>query len=78
MQGIERHSQFGARTAFGAVTTREATVQGHTGMNSEFHCGGRYLQAGLAIAGDPRVHKQIEIGEAFMDRYRDVFAVLAK
>ena len=27
---------------------------------------------------DPRIHKQIEIGEAFMDRYRDVFAVLAK
>jgi len=27
---------------------------------------------------DPRVQKQVEIGEAFMDRYRDVFAVLAK
>lgn len=27
---------------------------------------------------DPRVQKQVESGEAFMDRYRDVFAVLAK
>lgn len=27
---------------------------------------------------DPRIQKQIETGEAFMDRYRDVFAVLAK
>jgi putative addiction module antidote len=27
---------------------------------------------------DPRVQKQIENGEAFMDRYRDVFAALAK
>jgi putative addiction module antidote len=27
---------------------------------------------------DPRVQKQVEIGEAFMERYRDVFAVLAK
>ena len=27
---------------------------------------------------DPRVQTQIEIGEAFMDRYRDVFAALAK
>jgi putative addiction module antidote len=27
---------------------------------------------------DPRVQKQVEIGETFMERYRDVFAVLAK
>ena len=27
---------------------------------------------------DPRVQKQVEAGEAFMDRYRDVFAALAK
>ncbi|MBS0472465.1 MAG: AbrB/MazE/SpoVT family DNA-binding domain-containing protein [Proteobacteria bacterium] len=27
---------------------------------------------------DPRVQEQIEIGEDFMERYRDVFAVLAK
>ena len=27
---------------------------------------------------DPRVREQIEVGEAFMDRYRDVFAALAK
>jgi putative addiction module antidote len=27
---------------------------------------------------DPRVKKQVESGEAFMDRYRDVFAALAK
>jgi hypothetical protein len=27
---------------------------------------------------DPNVKKQIESGEAFMDRYRDVFAALAK
>lgn len=27
---------------------------------------------------DPRVQKQVEMGEAFIDRYRDVFAVLAK
>lgn len=27
---------------------------------------------------DPRVHEQIEIGETFMEQYRDVFAVLAK
>ena len=27
---------------------------------------------------DPRVQKQVEAGEDFMDRYRDVFAVLAK
>lgn len=27
---------------------------------------------------DPRVQKQVEAGEAFMERYRDVFAVLAK
>jgi len=27
---------------------------------------------------DPRVQMQVEAGEAFMDRYRDVFAALAK
>lgn len=27
---------------------------------------------------DPQVKKQVEAGEAFMDRYRDVFAALAK
>lgn len=27
---------------------------------------------------DPRVQKQIETGESLMDRYRDVFAALAK
>jgi len=27
---------------------------------------------------NPDVQKQIEIGETFMDRYRDVFAALAK
>ena len=27
---------------------------------------------------DPRVKDQVERGEAFMDRYRDVFAALAK
>ena len=27
---------------------------------------------------DPRVKEQVESGEAFMDRYRDVFAALAK
>ena len=27
---------------------------------------------------DPRVQKQVEAGEALMDRYRDVFAALAK
>ncbi len=27
---------------------------------------------------DPGARKQVEIGEALMDRYRDVFAVLAK
>jgi len=27
---------------------------------------------------DPSVKKQVEDGEAFMDRYRDVFAALAK
>lgn len=27
---------------------------------------------------DPNVKKQVEDGEAFMDRYRDVFAALAK
>lgn len=27
---------------------------------------------------DPNVRKQVESGEAFMDRYRDVFAALAK
>ena len=27
---------------------------------------------------DPNVKKQVEEGEAFMDRYRDVFAALAK
>jgi putative addiction module antidote len=27
---------------------------------------------------DPRVKKQVELGEAFMDRYRDTFAALAK
>lgn len=27
---------------------------------------------------DPAVKQQVEDGEAFMDRYRDVFAVLAK
>jgi hypothetical protein len=27
---------------------------------------------------DPRVQKHVEIGETFMERYRDVFAVLAK
>lgn len=27
---------------------------------------------------DPRVQQQVEAGEAFMDRYRDVFAALAK
>jgi putative addiction module antidote len=27
---------------------------------------------------DPNVKKQVESGEAFMDRYRDVFAALAK
>ena len=27
---------------------------------------------------DPRVHKQVEIGEAFMERYKDTFAALAK
>jgi putative addiction module antidote len=27
---------------------------------------------------DPRVKNQVEAGEALMDRYRDVFAVLAK
>jgi hypothetical protein len=27
---------------------------------------------------DPRVKNQVEAGEAFMDRYRDVFAALAK
>jgi putative addiction module antidote len=27
---------------------------------------------------DPRVQEQVEAGEAFMDRYRDVFAALAK
>lgn len=26
----------------------------------------------------PRVQKQVEAGEAFMDRYSDVFAALAK
>ena len=27
---------------------------------------------------DPKVHAQVESGEAFMDRYRDAFAALAK
>ena len=27
---------------------------------------------------DPRVRQQVELGEAFMDRYRDTFAALAK
>jgi putative addiction module antidote len=27
---------------------------------------------------DPRVQQQVEAGEAFMDRYREVFAALAK
>jgi putative addiction module antidote len=27
---------------------------------------------------DPHIHQQLEIGEAFMEQYRDVFAVLAK
>jgi putative addiction module antidote len=27
---------------------------------------------------DPGVKRQVETGEAFMDRYRDVFAALAK
>ena len=27
---------------------------------------------------DPGVQKQVEAGEAFMDRYQDVFAALAK
>lgn len=27
---------------------------------------------------DPRVQRQVEPGETFMDRYRDVFATLAK
>ena len=27
---------------------------------------------------DPTVKRQVEAGEAFMDRYRDVFAALAK
>jgi putative addiction module antidote len=27
---------------------------------------------------DPQVQKQVETGEAFMDRYRDTFAALAK
>jgi len=27
---------------------------------------------------DPRVREQVEIGEAFMERYKDTFAALAK
>jgi putative addiction module antidote len=27
---------------------------------------------------DPTVKKQVDVGEEFMDRYRDVFAALAK
>lgn len=27
---------------------------------------------------DPKIKKQVEAGEAFMDHYRDVFAALAK
>lgn len=27
---------------------------------------------------DPSVHKQVEIGEAFMERYKNTFAILAK
>jgi len=27
---------------------------------------------------DPRVKQQVELGEAFMERYRDTFAALAK
>ncbi|HVZ28106.1 MAG TPA: hypothetical protein VG798_05570 [Rhizomicrobium sp.] len=64
-------------TSTGLVLPKEMLGHLHAREGQEIYAV--ETPAGYVLTAlDPRVQKQVETGEAFMDRYRDVFAVLAK
>ncbi len=64
-------------TSTGVVLPKELLARLHAKQGQEVYAID--TPAGITITTlDPRVKEQIEAGEAFMDRYRDTFAALAK
>ena len=64
-------------TSTGVVLPKEMLRHLHAKEGQEIYAV-ETLNGYLLTTLDPRAQKQVEMGEAFMDRYRDVFAVLAK
>jgi len=64
-------------TSTGVVLPKEALARLHAGQGDTVYAV--ETPTGYVITTlDPNVKAQVESGEAFMDRYRDVFAALAK
>ena len=64
-------------TSTGVVLPKEMLARLRAGQGSVLYA--LETPTGYAITAlDPSVKHQVESGEAFMDRYRDVFATLAK
>lgn len=64
-------------TSTGVVLPKEMLARLRAGQGETLHAieaPGGYVLTAL----DPGVKEQVERGEAFMDRYRDTFAALAK
>lgn len=64
-------------TSTGIVLPKEMLARLHAKQGAVLYAV--ETPTGYAISTlDPQVKKQVETGEAFMNRYRDVFAALAK
>jgi putative addiction module antidote len=64
-------------TSTGVVLPKEMLARLHAGQGTVLYAV--ESPSGYTLTTlDPEVKKQVESGEAFMDRYRDVFAALAK
>lgn len=64
-------------TSTGLVLPKEMLAHLHAELGQEIYA--IETPHGFTITTlDPRVRQQVESGEAFMDRYRDTFAALAK